>query len=537
MGQVWSIDAVMKNASTTIYGNIIALDESPVKKGLLYAGTDDGLVQVSQNDGKDWSKMAVFPGVPTNTRVNMLTASRFDENIVFACFLAERQGDFKPYLLKSNDKGKTWVNIAGNLPERGSVYCLKQDFKDPNLLFVGTEFGAYFSTNGGTSWTKFGGLPTIAVMDLDIQENECDLVAATFGRGFYVLDNYSPLRSLTKELLSKKAHLFEVKDALLYIPADPLGLEGTGFQGHNLWAASNPSFGAVFTLHLKNNTSSLKDLRIEKEKALEKDKKEVKYPTTFELYQEGREEDRKLIWVISDSTRKEVRRLSSSPSKGLSRTTWDLRRNSTTQVGADQHGFLVKAGRYEVSVYAVKNDSIDTLVDHQPFVVMALNNQTLVAKNPEELNVFRSELGALSRKVNGAGAVLSAWRETLQSMKEAVTNYPNTEVTLRASIQGLNDQLDSCFVELYGNDILSSHEFETVPSLSGRLGMVEYMLYDNTAGVTATHRRNKEIAESEFMVLENRLKRMRTKLKVVEESLSKVPIPYFKMGGLDWKFE
>ena len=247
MGQVWSIDAVMKNASTTIYGNIVALDESPKKKGLLYAGTDDGLVQVSDNDGQTWTKMASFPGIPANTRVNMLTASLHDENTVFAVFNNHRSGDFKPYILKSSDKGKTWTSISGNLPERGSVYCIKQDFVDPNLLFVGTEFGAYFSNDGGLNWTKLAGLPTIAVYDLDIQQRENDLVAATFGRGFWVLDNYSPLRSLTKATLDQKAHIFPVKDALLYIPADPLGLEGTGFQGANLWAAKNPEFGATFT--------------------------------------------------------------------------------------------------------------------------------------------------------------------------------------------------------------------------------------------------------------------------------------------------
>jgi photosystem II stability/assembly factor-like uncharacterized protein len=154
MGQVWTIDAVMKNASTTIYGNVVALDESPRKKGLLYVGTDDGLVQVSENDGQTWTRYASFPGIPLNTRVNMLTASLHQENVVYACFNAQRQGDFKPYLLKSTDKGKTWVSIASNLPTRGTVYCLKQDPVQENLLFVGTEFGAYFSTDGGLNWTN-----------------------------------------------------------------------------------------------------------------------------------------------------------------------------------------------------------------------------------------------------------------------------------------------------------------------------------------------------------------------------------------------
>ena len=124
---------------TTIYGNIVALDESPIKQGLLYVGTDDGLIQVSEDDGQTWIKYQSFTSVPINTRVNMLTASLHKENVVYACFNAQRQGDFKPYLLKSSDKGKTWVNIAGNLPVRGTVYCLKQDPVVENLLFVGTE--------------------------------------------------------------------------------------------------------------------------------------------------------------------------------------------------------------------------------------------------------------------------------------------------------------------------------------------------------------------------------------------------------------
>ncbi|MCF8416762.1 MAG: glycosyl hydrolase, partial [Crocinitomicaceae bacterium] len=286
MGQVWSMEAVMKNASTTIYGNIVALDESPKKKGLLYAGTDDGLIQVSENEGSSWVKYGSFSGVPENTRVNMISASLHDENVVFAVFNNHRSGDFKPYLFKSSDKGKTWVSISNNLPARGSVFCIKQDHIDPNLLFAGTEFGAYFSTDGGKAWTKLAGLPTIAVYDLDIQQRENDLVAATFGRGMYVLDNYSALRNLSKENLEKKAHLFTVKDALLYIPADPLGLDGTGFQGANLWQGKNPDFGATFTLHLKDEFKTLKQIRQEKEKALEKDKKDVAYPSFDEIRKE-----------------------------------------------------------------------------------------------------------------------------------------------------------------------------------------------------------------------------------------------------------
>ncbi|MGY8927142.1 MAG: WD40/YVTN/BNR-like repeat-containing protein, partial [Flavobacteriales bacterium] len=125
MDQVWSIDAVMKNKSTTIYGNIVAFDESPLTEGLLYAGTDDGLIQTSPDAGKTWTKVASFDGVPANTRVNMILASLHDENVVFATFNNHRSGDFKPYVMRSNDKGKTWKSIAGNLPERGSAFAIR----------------------------------------------------------------------------------------------------------------------------------------------------------------------------------------------------------------------------------------------------------------------------------------------------------------------------------------------------------------------------------------------------------------------------
>lgn len=535
MGQVWTIDAVMKNASTTVYGNVVALDESPLKKGVLFAGTDDGLIQVSQNEGKDWKKIDAIPGVPAQTRVNMLTASRFNDQVVYAAFNNQRNGDFKPYLFKSSDCGTTWTSITSNLPDRGTVYCIKQDFKTPNLLFVGTEFGAYFTTDEGQHWTKLSGLPTIAVYDLDIQERECDLVAATFGRGFYVLDNYSPLRGLTSEVLNKKAHLFETEDALLYVPADPLGLEGTGFQGHNMWASENPSFGAVFNLYLKEGISSLKSKRQEKEKALEKDKKEVTYPSMDELRAEVQETKATCIWAISNETGKEIKRFTTTPSKGISRVTWNLRSNPTTSVNGGNNGFLVPAGNYVLEVYLVSNQGIDTLVKQHSFKVKALNNQTLVSKNPEELNAFRKEVAEVNRKVSGIGEIMQEFTTQLGLVESALLNYPNTDISMLREVKSLRLGLDSCKLIMYGDELLTKHEFESAPSLTGRLGMVEYMLYDNTTGVTNTHRSNLSAVKEEFNVVSSRIKQMLTTFYGIEERLAQVPIPYTKARGLLWK--
>ncbi|MGD8322368.1 MAG: glycosyl hydrolase, partial [Gemmatimonadota bacterium] len=181
MGRVWGPDAVAKNASTTIYGTIVTLDESPVTEGLLYVGTDDGLIQVTEDGGGAWRKIERFPGVPERTYVNMVLASRHDAGTVYAAFNNHKNGDFTPYLLESTDEGRSWTSIASDLPERGSVYAIAEDPVVPDLLFAGTEFGVYFSRDGGGHWVELqgGGFPTVGVRDLAIQGRENDLVLAT----------------------------------------------------------------------------------------------------------------------------------------------------------------------------------------------------------------------------------------------------------------------------------------------------------------------------------------------------------------------
>jgi photosystem II stability/assembly factor-like uncharacterized protein len=541
MGQVWSIDAVMKNASTTIYGNIVALDESPKKKGLLYAGTDDGLIQVSDNGGASWSKFSSFPGIPANTRVNMICASQHDENVVFAIFNNHRSGDFKPYVMKSSDKGKTWTSITANLPERGSAYAIRQDHVDPNLLFVGTEFGAYFSNDGGKNWTKLAGLPTIAVYDLDIQQRENDLVAATFGRGFYVLDNYTPLRGLNKENLDKKAHLFPVKDALLYIPADPLGLEGTGFQGANLWAAKNPEFGAVFTVHVKDSYKTLKDQRQEKEKALEKDKKDVAYPSFDDLKKEELEEKAQLIYVIRDAKGAEVKRLISSPSKGISRIAWNLRGEATYPMNAnrknDNNGFLVTPGTYSVEVLLVKDAKSEQLVPATNFNVVPLNNQTLVAQDLAGLQQFRKEVADLSRRVRGTNSLMSETKDKLNVIQTAVLTYPGTPTQVLSDLNRLKIELSKCSDLMYGDRTKSKYEFETTPGINERLGLVEYAIWDNTVDVSNTRKKNLKIVEDEYNELRKLLDPVIIELNKIEQTLDQLNIPYIKGKDQNWKEE
>ncbi|MFI5236897.1 MAG: glycosyl hydrolase, partial [Ignavibacteriales bacterium] len=183
MDKVWSIDAIAKNASTSFYGNIVSLSESPLVEGLIYAGTDDGLIQVTEDGGTSWKKIESFSGIPEMTYVSCLYASRFDANTVYATFDNHKRADFKPYILVSKNRGQSWESISGDMKEPFVVYSITQDHIKPELLFIGTEYGVFFTINGGNKWIQLkGGLPTTAVRDLDIQERENDIALATFGR-------------------------------------------------------------------------------------------------------------------------------------------------------------------------------------------------------------------------------------------------------------------------------------------------------------------------------------------------------------------
>ena len=313
MGRVWGVDTVAKNASTSFYGSIMTISESPLVDGLLYVGTDDGLVQVSEDGGKNWRKIEDFPSldVPEHAFVSDIEASLHDPDTVFVVLYNYKRGDFKPYVVKSTDRGKTWSSIAANLPERGSTYTIAQDHENADLLFVGTEFGLFLTLDGGVKWIQLkSGLPTIAVRDLEIQRRENDLAVGTFGRGFYILDDYSPLRELSTELLEKDAHIFPVKKAWMYIQSNPMGGGGKGFQGSSFFTAPNPPFGATFTYYMKETLKTKKSERQAKDRSLSKAGKDVPYPDWDTLKAEDREEAPAALLTIRDSDGQIVRHIS-----------------------------------------------------------------------------------------------------------------------------------------------------------------------------------------------------------------------------------
>jgi len=235
-GAVPDSTALGRNEGTAEFSNVTSIDESPLKAGLLAIGTDDGIIQVTRDDGKTWTKVDHFDGVPDTTFVSRVIWSRANEGTLYATFDGHRSNDFKPYVLKSADYGKRWTSITGNLPDGGSVHVIREHHRTSSLLFVGTEFGVFFSTEGGNSWTQLKtGLPAVPVHDIKIQERFNDLVVGTHGRGVYLLDDLTPLEKLADAKQAPVAFLFPIGDALLYTPntSRNSGMGTRGFTGQN----------------------------------------------------------------------------------------------------------------------------------------------------------------------------------------------------------------------------------------------------------------------------------------------------------------
>ena len=514
MGKYWSVDAVQKDISTSLYGTIISFDESPVKENLLYAGTDDGLIQVSE-DAKTWRKVDHFPGVPENTYVSDIFASRFDENVVFASFDNILRDDFKPYLLKSTDKGKSWESIAGNLPENGTVHTITQDFVNPDLLFAGTEFGLFFTIDGGKKWIQIkAGLPSVCIKDIAIQKREYDLVIATFGRGFYILDDYSPLRNLKKETLDQKGFLFPVKDALMFLPTD-----SKYGQGSTVFAAKNPDPGAVFTYYLKEVPKTKKDIRKEKERELFKKGEPIPQPSETDLRNEKLELDPYLTFTVTDESGNPVRIIRKSTSKGLNRVTWDLRYQAIRYVESDKYdpltnngsGVLAMPGKYKVSMAITANGETTQLAGPVEFNAVVLNNTTLPAKDRGTMVAFHRKVAELSRVMQGTENYADNLLKRSTSILTALNSTPTASPELIKKARELQLQIDE-ILNLKFNHVTSRPSAEENPPapvpLNTRLGTLSWISWGTTGDPTQTQKDALSILESEFPPVYNQVKQL-----------------------------
>jgi len=530
MGKVWGPDAVAKNQSTSFYGNIVALAESPKKEGLIYVGTDDGLIQVTSDGGANWTKYEKFAGVPEMTYVSRLAASNHDANTVYAAFENHKNEDFKPYLLKSSDAGKTWTSIAGDLPENGPVLAFAEDTANANLLFAGTEFGAFFSINGGQHWVQLkGGLPTIAVRDMVIQAREGDLVIATFGRGFYVLDDITPLRQMKAESTEQAVATFPVKNALLYVQRHPLGGPKKGFQGDALYAAENPPYGAVFTTYMKEKIKTKKDKRQEAEKDAAKKNQTPAYPTNDELRAEAEEAKPEVYFVVYDESGSAIRRVEASTESGFQRVAWDLR-YSAPQVkkhsdegedffpdAADQ-GPLVLAGSYSVRLFDKVGGVVTELAGPQSFKVVTEGAAGMNSGDRAAQEEFLRKVTRLYRAVSGALHTAEDVESRLKAIREALREAPGVEKQLGGVADGLEQRDREILRALRGDVEMAKRQEPVASSIDDRVGSVMEGERFSLAKPTQSHVDSYNIAAGEFA---EQLGKLRTLVEVDLNKLEK----------------
>jgi photosystem II stability/assembly factor-like uncharacterized protein len=507
MGRTWSYDAPRDLWAMSQFNTITSLSESPLVEGLVYAGTDDGLIQVSEDDGANWRTINKLPGVPNRFFVNDIKADLHDPDTVYVVVDDHKNGDFAPYILKSENRGRSWKSISGNLPERHVLWRVVQDHVKPGLMFVGSEFGVFFTVNGGGTWTKLkGGAPNIAFRDLVIQTRENDLVGATFGRSFYVLDDYTPLREVTDSMIKSGSVLFPVRKADWYVPRSPMGCDGTpgckASQGDSFWTAPNPAFGATFTYYLAEEIKSSKDARREVEKEKEKNNENVVAADWDTVIAESREDAPAIVFTIRYADGSIIDQVIAPATAGFNRVAWDLRYPSVepwapVAEGDESHegvGVLVVPGRYSVTMQKRVDGALADLGQTQSFDVVSIRPDPVIAGGTQEQRVvFEAQLEELIRAASGTSAAVEGVIGELDAVK-ATLGRSMTDGSLYEVAHSLQQQLRDAQEVLTGNELRDFYNDLPIMSVQTRLWHARFDPSSNAQGPTSAQQESYKIS-------------------------------------------
>ena len=508
-GRVRSVNALWGNTAMSWYSTISAISESPLDEGVIIAGTDDGLVQVTEDGGANWRRTAPLPGLPERAFMNDVKASQHDRASFFVAPDNHKEGDYTPYLFATNDAGRTWRSIAGDLPDGVIIWSVEQDHVRPDLLFLGAENGIYLTLNGGTNWIKLGtGAPTISFRDLEIQRRDNDLVGATFGRGFYVLDDYAPLRDMADGALAAGAVLFPVRDAWWYVPNTPLQAPGQPTLGTTSFVAPNPDFGATFTYWLADPPGTARMERRDVERAAAARGEDIPFPGYDALRAEALESGPRVAMVVRDADGAPVRRVMGPATEGLHRVTWDLRRPAPDPVNLATPGFtppwagtprgpLAPPGDYTVEMALITEAGVERVGDPQPFTVKPVPNID-AATDFAAAMAFAEETADLQRRARGAAAEIGRARDRLRHMRAALDETPAAGDDLYTRLEAIETRLAGIAVRLQGDPARGALNEPSAPSIMGRIGQVAGGHWGTRQPPTQTQRESLEIARGGF---------------------------------------
>lgn len=535
MGKKWGYDSPWDVYAMSNFNTITSLAESPLQEGLLYAGTDDGMIQVTENGGKNWKAIPVgeLPGAPETAFVNDIKADLFDANTVYVALDNHKYGDIAPYIYKSTNRGKSWKSIRANLPDNTLVWRLVQDHVDKNLMFIGTEFGIYFTLDGGTQWIKIkGGVPTIPFRDLAIQRRENDLVGASFGRSFYVLDNYSFLRDVSVDQLKDEATLFPVRNAMWYIQR-----MGKGAQGAAYFTAPNPPFGATFTYYLKDGYKTKKSTREGKEQKLNKQFKDVEFSSWAEL-EEERMEENPVVWLtVKDENGNVIRRIKGPVSKGFQRVSWNLTYPSDNVINIHaipvkgenywrQNGAMVVPGTYTVTLSKEIDGKVTPLSKPVSFKVVPVKHGILKGETPKETVAFWKQIQTFWGSVSATSLSLQNAIKEIKGMQKALALSDAEPGKLDTQIEKVKQELLHLDARLNGNKSKDQIGEKYPPTVKNRLQAAYAVVNNSTYGPTKTAMKSLNIAKSEYNVINATLNNIISKqIPTLKSALKKAGAP------------
>ena len=547
MGRVWGIDTIAKNDSTSIYGSAIMISESPLQEGLIYVSTDDGVINVTEDGGANWRRTTEFSGVPDMSYIDDVLASSHDTDVAYAVFDNHKRGDYEPYVMKSENRGRSWKSITGNLPERGSAHTIVEDHVDPDLLFVGTEFGLFVTQDGGNSWSELeGNFPTIAVRDIEIQKREDDLVVGTFGRGIYILDDYSALR--TKQNALANEHLFEVRDPWLYIEGDLWDSREKGSMGAAFFNSPNPPFGAVVTYYLKDGVKSKKSLRREKEIEIEKEGGDTPYPAWDDVRAEDREVTPGLYVMVRDSDGNLVRQVPGEAGEGLHRTAWDLRLPAPDPIDLTEQGErpywelppvgpLALPGKYTARLAIERDGVLREVGAEQQFTVKALDASPEITSDRRALQAFQLKAADLQRAVAGAGKAIEELQNRIAYVRAAIVQTQTVNDADRASLQRIAGRLADVATAVNGDATIASRNEPVPMSISERAGRIYSILVFSQAAVGGLFEESYEFAATEFEAALASLKSLERELSALESALDVKGAPWTPGRIPNWSID
>jgi photosystem II stability/assembly factor-like uncharacterized protein len=512
MGHQWGFDALWDLFAMSRYGAVTALSQSPLDANLLYAGTDDGLIQITEDGGAHWRRVDKLPGVPDFFFVNDIKADLHDKNTVYIAVDRHKSGDFAPYLLKSTDRGKSWKSLAGGLPARHIVWRIVQDHVKPDLLFAGTEFGLFFTVDGGTTWTQLkGGVPTIAFRDVVIQRRENDLVAGSFGRGIFILDDYSALRQVSPQMLAGESELFPVRKALWYVERRVMGGGGKAFQGDAFFTAPNPPFGAVFTYYLRDNLETRAAARRTKEKKIARDGGDTPFPSWDALREEALEEDPAVVLTVRDSAGAVVRRLTGPAKAGFQRVAWDLRYPSVQpetgrRGGGGEEGFrdlrgpLAPPGTYTVSLAKRQNGKLTDLGKSQRFEVVRMRQGALPGAPDDRIAAFAREISDFDRTLQGATTAMDEAGVRIRAIKSALMRSTVGDASLDDQARTLERRLADLRFHMTGDTLRDEFNEPGPLSLADRFRAISRSA-GTTYGPTPNQLASFDVVKEQFAAL------------------------------------